>query len=388
MAGEVEDRVEEVGETVGAAEAGHVHGAAELGVVVKDLDVDVVALHDRGGLHGLVDRAVEVVAAATLVVAVESGLHALVTGSEDLEDVELTTASGPAGALSVAVLEGAGNLSVEHPDGGHVDGVVDVLGGLAVIGHLELEEEGLLGAGETVVSDSTRASVATAVTLALLVGHDDDLVRGSELAVLKNLRRRAATLAVGTSVGEGVAERVVEDTGARATVVVQEDKAISIASRGVVVSLTAPGAAGRRAEEIVKDTTAGGLAGGGGGGSGSGSRGLSSSGSLRAGVGAGTSVSLVLDLGSGSRSGSSARPVVGPADSLAVNGGIDGVAKSSLGLTLVGVSVGVRMTASSSGTALGVGRAAGGVDGELLQLGGTTDVHGDLRNVNNARVAR
>jgi hypothetical protein len=387
VAGKVEDRVEEVGETVGAAEAGHIHGAAELGVVVEDLDVDVVALHDRGGLHGLVDGAVEVVAAATLVVAVEGGLHALVTRSEDLEDVELTAASGPARALGVAVLESAGNLSVEHPNGGHVDGVVDVLGGLAVIGHLELEEEGLLGAGETVVSDSTRASVATAVTLALLVGHDDDLVRGSELAVLENLGRRAATLAVGTSVGKGVAERVVEDTRARATVVVQEDKTVSLARRGVVVSLTAPGAAGRRAEEIVKNTTAaGGLAGGGGGGSGSGSLGLSRSGSLRAGVGSGASVSLVLNLRSGS--GSSARVVVGPADGLAIDGGVDHVAQGSLGLTLVGVSVSVRMTASSSSTALRVGRAAGGVDGELLQLGGTTNVHGDLWNVSNARVAR
>jgi len=258
VAGKVEDRVEEVRETVGAAEAGYIHGAAELGVVVEDLDVDVVALHDGSCLHGLVDRAVEVVGAATLVVAVESGLHALVTGSEDLEDVELTAAGGPARALGVTVLESAGNLSVEHPDGRHVDRVVDVGGGLAVIRHLELEKEGLLSASETVVSNGTRASVATAVARALLVGHDNDLVRGSELTVLENLGRGAATLAVSTSVGKGVAERVVEDTGSRATVVVQEDKTISLARLGVVVSLTTPAAAGRRAEDIVKNAAAGG----------------------------------------------------------------------------------------------------------------------------------
>jgi hypothetical protein len=44
------------------------------------------------------------------------------------------------------------------------------------------------------------------------------------------------------------------------------------------------------------------------------------------------------------------------------------------------------MTTSSSGTALGVGRAAGSVDSELLQLGGATDVHGHLVIVSNGRV--
>jgi hypothetical protein len=42
--------------------------------------------------------------------------------------------------------------------------------------------------------------------------------------------------------------------------------------------------------------------------------------------------------------------------------------------------VGVSVTASGGGAALGLagGRAARGVDGELLQLGGATDVHGHL----------
>jgi hypothetical protein len=382
VARQVEDGLEKVRETVAAADARDIHGAAKVGVVVEDLDVDVVVLHDHGGLDGAVDRAVEVVAAATLVVAVKGRLHALVTRSEDLEDIEFATASGPARAISAAVLESAGDLSVEHPDSGHVNGVVDVLGSLTVIGHLELEEEGLLGTGETVVGNSTRTGVATAVALALLVGHDDDLVGGTNLAVLKNLRGRATALAVSTRVGKRVAEGVVKDTRARATIVVQEDKAISIARLGVVVSLTAPRAAGRRAEDIVKNSAAGGASRGGSRG-GSRSRGLSRGGSLRARIR--TGVGLVLDRRSGG--GSGARVVVGPTDGLAVNGGVDHVADGSLGLTLVGVGVSVRMTTSSSGTALGVGRAAGSVDGELLQLGGTTDVHGDLEMVSDARVA-
>ena len=147
VAREVEDRLEKVGETVASTDAGDIHGAAELGVVVEDLDVDVVALHDGSCLHGLVDRAVEVVGAATLVVAVESGLHALVTGSEDLEDVELTAAGGPARALGVTVLESAGNLSVEHPDGGHVC----VRAACSTIhGHFKFKHEDLLGAIPTV----------------------------------------------------------------------------------------------------------------------------------------------------------------------------------------------------------------------------------------------
>jgi hypothetical protein len=97
-------------------------------------------------------------------------------------------------------------------------------------------------------------------------------------------------------------------------------------------------------------------------------------GSLRAGVRA--DVRLVLDRRGSS--GSSASVGVGPADSLAVNGGVNNVANTSLGLTLVGVGVGVSVAASSGGTALGVGGAARGVNSELLQLGGTTEVHGDL----------
>jgi hypothetical protein len=383
VTGKVEDGEQAVEEAAGAAHVRDglgVHGATELGVVVEDLDVDVVVLHDQDGLDGVVARAVEVVAAATLVVAVEGRLHALVTGSENLEDVEFATARGPARALGVTVLESAGDLSVEHPDGGHVDGVVDVGAGLAIVGHLELEEEGLLGTAETVVSDSARTSVAAAITLALLVGHDDDLVGGANLAVLKDLGGRAATLAVAASVGERVAERVVEDTGARATVVVQENETISIARLGVVVSLTVPVATGGGGAKKAVKKTAGRLGGRGRRRSsvrGRGSRVSGGSGGGNSlGAGVGTGVGLVLDLGSGRRS--SAGVGVGPADGLAIDGGVDHVASG--GITLVGVSVGVSVTASGGRAALGLagGRAARGVDGELLQLGGATDVHGHL----------
>jgi hypothetical protein len=383
VTGKVEDGEQTVEDAVGAAHIRDglgVHGATELGAVVEDLDVDVVVLHDQDGLDGVVARAVEVVAAATLVVAVESRLHALVTGSKNLEDVELAAAGGPARALGVTVLESAGDLSVEHPDGGHVDGVVDVGAGLAIVGHLELEEEGLLGTTETVVSDSARTSVATAVTLALLVGHDNNLVGRANLAVLEDLGGRAATLSVAAGVGERVTEGVVEDTGAGATVVVQENETISIAGLGVVVSLTVPVATGGgRAKKAVKKATGrlGGRSRRGGGVRGRSSvRGGRGGGSLGAGVG--TGVGHVLDLRGGRRSSGSAAVGVGPADGLAIDGGVDHVAH--FGFTLVGVSVRMGVTASGGGAALGLagGRAARGVDGELLQLGGATNVHGHL----------
>jgi len=79
----------------------------------------------------------------------EGGLHTLVTWSKDLKDVKLAASTRPARTVGLTVLQSTWDLSVEHPDGGHVHWVVDVGGGLAGVGHLELEEEGLLGAVES-----------------------------------------------------------------------------------------------------------------------------------------------------------------------------------------------------------------------------------------------
>jgi hypothetical protein len=169
---------------------------------------------------------------------VESRLATKVTRCEDLEEIELTATGGPARTLGLAVLEGARDLSVEHPDGGHV--VVGGSVGLAVKRHLKLEEEGLLGTGETVVSDLAITVVAT-VAIALLVGHDDDLVVGGELSVGKDLRRRSTSITLAVRVRERVTESVVEDTRALATVVVEEDNVVCGTGLGVIVSLATPG---------------------------------------------------------------------------------------------------------------------------------------------------
>jgi len=67
--------------------------------------------------------------------------------SENFEDVEFTTAGGPAGAISSNVLTSARNLSVEHPDGRHISVHTR---GATIRGHLELEQEDLLRTIETV----------------------------------------------------------------------------------------------------------------------------------------------------------------------------------------------------------------------------------------------
>ena len=125
------------------AEAG-----AKIEVVVEDLDVgragDVV--EEDSDLDGAVGRAVEEVAVTTGDVAVEGGLAAGVAGVEDLEDVEFTAAALPAGALGGTVLEGARDLGVQDPGGGHVH--VEAL--LAGHGHRQLEEVDLALASKSV----------------------------------------------------------------------------------------------------------------------------------------------------------------------------------------------------------------------------------------------
>ena len=76
----------------------------------------------------------------------QGGLAARVARGQDLEDVELGAAARPAGAVGLAVLQGARDLRVQDPRCGHVH----VPAGGAVIGHHEFHEEGLVGASEAV----------------------------------------------------------------------------------------------------------------------------------------------------------------------------------------------------------------------------------------------
>jgi hypothetical protein len=221
-----------------ARDPGSVEAGGELVVVVKDLDVHVLAVEEDHGLHAAGHGTLEVVRVATLDVAVESRLATEIARCENLEEIEFTATGGPARALGLAVLKSARDLSVEHPDGGHI-----VVGGsvsLAVKRHLELEEESLLSTSETVVGDLAVTVVAT-VTIALLVRHDDDLIVGGKLSVGENLRRRSTSITLAVRVRERVSESVVEDTRALATVVVEEDDVVSRAGLRIVVSLASPG---------------------------------------------------------------------------------------------------------------------------------------------------
>lgn len=65
---------------------------------------------------------------------------------EHLDNVELATAGCPAGAVGRTVLQRAGDLCIEHPDGRHVH--VGTRG--SIVGHGELEEEDLFATAEAV----------------------------------------------------------------------------------------------------------------------------------------------------------------------------------------------------------------------------------------------
>ena len=220
------------------------HGAAKLGAVGQELDVDVVVVQNEGSLDAAAGRALEVVRVTAGNVAMECALHAGVSGSENLEDVKFTAAGRPAGAVGLAILQGARDLSVEQPDRGHVDGIVDGRGSLASGRHLEFEEESLRRAVKAVVSNSAVTDETTGSVGALAVGEDDDLLAGGEGGALEDLRRGRTAGTVGARVREGVAKGVVKDTRARATVVVQEDKAIGCGIIGAEVGSSRPAAGG------------------------------------------------------------------------------------------------------------------------------------------------
>lgn len=113
---------------------------------IKHLEHGLLVLHEHSDLDGTVGGADKVVRVATGEARVKGRLAAGVAGSKSLPKVEFTAAGGPARARGRAVLESAGDLSVEHPNGRHVH----VVTRSAIIGHGELHEEELLSAVEAI----------------------------------------------------------------------------------------------------------------------------------------------------------------------------------------------------------------------------------------------
>jgi hypothetical protein len=72
------------------------------------------------------------------------------------------------------------------------------------VGHLEAEEEDLVGAGEALVGD-VLGTGETAGLIAALTGPDGELLVALDEARLEDLGVLAATVAVGVQVREGVA---------------------------------------------------------------------------------------------------------------------------------------------------------------------------------------
>lgn len=123
----------------------------------------------------------------------KSRLALVITGSQDLDEVGLAAAAGPAGAG--AVLRSAGDLAIERPDGGHVA----VEAAVAVHGHLEAEEEDLVGAGEALVGDLRGAGEAARLIARLAAPDGELLVAGDETG-LEDLGLGATASAVGIQV--------------------------------------------------------------------------------------------------------------------------------------------------------------------------------------------
>lgn len=300
----------------------------------------------------------------------EGGLGLGVTLGQDLEKIGLTAtiAVGVGGpARAVTVLLGTGDLAVQEPDGGHVR--VGTLG-RAGEGHGELEQEDLVSTTEALVGDGVGA-VVSAVSIVggtLDIGEDGVLDVVANKDVVEDGGGLGTSGTVGAQVGEGVTELGVPGTGTgNTTPGTDESDTIGGALLGVVVGDTLVVASGSS---------------GGAGGSGGGLGGLG----LAGGGG-----------GSGGRGGSRGRVggVIGlagvgvdPGDGLSIDDGGDNVANGTgllllgLGVLLVEVLVAVALVdVRLVLLALLGGGSVGRVDGELLQLGGTTNVDGELYQV-------
>jgi hypothetical protein len=344
-------------------------GRGEVDRRVQDLDggSGVGRAEDSGDLNVVVGGAVKVVGAAERVEEVEGGLGLGVTLGQNLEEIGLTAtiAVGVGGpARAVTVLLGAGNLAVQEPDSGHVRVGAR---GLAGKRHGELEQEDLVSTTESLVGNGVGAVVATVgiVGGTLDIGEDGVLNVVTDKDVVEDGRGLGTSGTIRAQVRERVSELGVPGTGSSNTTPgTNEGDTIGSAVLGVVVGDTlvvTSGGSGSRG---------GGLAGGALGGLGLGRRGSSLGG------GGGRRSRLIIGLAS---------PGVDPGHNLSINGGNDGVTNGTglllLGLgvllgvkVLVAVTLVVRLVLS----ALLGGSRSWSVDGELLQLSGTTNVDREL----------
>lgn len=100
-------------------------------------------------------------------------LGLVASSGENLKDIEFTTSRSPARAFSRDILASARNLSIEHPDGGHISVCA---GGAGLRGHLELKQEDLLASSPAVVGNGAwTVVVAAGAGSARCVGEDGEL---------------------------------------------------------------------------------------------------------------------------------------------------------------------------------------------------------------------
>lgn len=153
-------------------------------------------MEDGSDLDVLVDGAVKVVGGAGAVGEMERALALCAAGGEDLVNVDLAAARVPAGAG--VVLGCPGDARVQEPEGGHVA----VEAAVAVEGHLEVEEEDLVGAGKALVGDVFCAGEAAGL-VTLFAREDGEFLVGGDLGVGEDLGGGGAAVALGVEVGEG-----------------------------------------------------------------------------------------------------------------------------------------------------------------------------------------
>lgn len=181
----------------------------------------------------------------------EGTLSLIITRVQHLKDIELAAPALPAAAP--AVLARQRDLGVQQPQRGDVGLLA---GGALVVGHLELEEEDLVGAGESGVADGAGLHVAAVRAIAaLLVGEDGELLARGDGGVGEGLRGGGAGEPRAGEVRERVAEGRRPGAGAGdAAVVAQEGQAAGGAGVGGVVG---------RAGVVGGDACGGGVGGGG-----------------------------------------------------------------------------------------------------------------------------
>lgn len=344
-------------------------------VQLHNLDLGVVSGEDNGSLESTRGRTSEEVSRSSTTVLGTGSLpgvqvvgESVVSGVENLEEIELTTSGSPARTRGLAVLQSSGDLGVEHPDGGHIG--VEAL--RVVLRHGELEQEDFVGTSKAVVGGRALSHETTVVTTALLVGHDHELLVGGDGHIAKNLRRTSTGNTVLSTEGQRVTETRVPGTGTgSSSLVVKEGKTVGGTGGGAVESRSLPvGVANGSLRRHV------GRHGNGGRGDGVGLR-RQRLPSLRR-----TNVRRTGGRGTGLGSvGQSVRRLDGKTVLVSVDnlGHLDDLSDNT---SLVGV-VGVELSLGSLATvllnvSLGVGVGVGVVDGKLLESHGTSEGDGQL----------